>query len=197
MTDRKKKQDETAGQAEAAEGALRGDPRGGAKKAAKAVPERGAMPETDYGEKLAQALAERDDYLDHLRRLQAEFENYRKRVRRDEEELRLRAAEVVVESLLPVMDNMERALQAAEEHQEGQLIDGVRLVSGQLRDTLTGHGLERVDAEPGSPFDPNVHEAVMTQPSDEYDEGAVLQALTPGYLLHGRLLRPAKVVVVR
>ncbi len=197
MTDRKKKQDETAAraetasQAETAEAALRGE-----SQAAAAATDAGEPREAE-GDALANVTAERDDYLDHLRRLQAEFDNYRKRVRREEEELRLRAAEVVVESLLPVIDNMERALRAAEEHQEGQLIDGVRLVSGQLRDTLTGHGLERVDAEPGTLFDPNVHEAVMTQASEDYDEGSVLQALTPGYLLHGRLLRPAKVVVVR
>ena len=197
MTD-KKKHDETA-TGKAARAAAADDPR--VQAAPRAEPGQAELEEAGRGapagDELAAVSAERDEYLDHLRRLKAEFENYRKRVRRDEEELRLRAAEMVVESLLPVMDNMERALHAAEAHQEGQLIDGVRLVSGQLRDTLAGHGLERVDAEPGTPFDPNVHEAVMTQPSEDYDEGSVLQSLTPGYLLHGRLLRPAKVVVVR
>jgi molecular chaperone GrpE len=146
---------------------------------------------------VAELAAERDEYLDHLQRLKAEFENYRKRVRRDTEDLRLRAAEGVVESLLPVMDNMQRALTAAREHQEGQLIQGVELVAGQLRSVLSSHGLEEIAIEPGSPFDPNVHDAVLTQPSVEFDEGSVLQVLEPGYLLHGRLLRPAKVIVVR
>lgn len=141
--------------------------------------------------------AERDDYLDHLRRLQAEFENYRKRVRREAEELRLRAGEDVVEALLPVVDNMARALEAADRHEEGQLIAGLQLVSGQLHDALAAHGLEEVPTAPGDPFDPTVHEAVMTQPSGDHDEGAVLQVLERGYLLHGRLLRPAKVVVAR
>ena len=141
--------------------------------------------------------AERDEYLDHLRRLKAEFENYRKRVQRDNEELRLRAAEAVVESLLPVMDNMSRALEAAESHQEGQLVAGVELVAGQLKGTLQGHGLAEVSVEPGEPFDPTFHEAVLTQVSDEFEEGQVPQVLERGYLLHGRLLRPAKVIVAR
>ena len=156
------------------------------------------MGETDGAEEEAARLAaERDEYLDHLRRLQAEFENYRKRVRRESDELRLRAGEDVVESLLPVVDNMDRALEAAAKHEEGQLIAGLQLVSGQLNDALSAHGLAEVPTAPGDPFDPTVHEAVMTQPSDDHDEGVVLQVLERGYLLHGRLLRPAKVVVAR
>ena len=146
---------------------------------------------------VARLAAERDDYLDHLRRLQAEFENYRKRVRREAEELRLRASEGVVEALLPVVDNMGRALEAADRHEEGQLIAGLQLVAGQLRDALSAQGLEEVPASPGDEFDPTVHEAVMTQPSDDHDAGAVLEVLERGYVLHGRLLRPAKVVVAR
>jgi molecular chaperone GrpE len=144
---------------------------------------------------LAKLAADCDRYLDHLRRLQAEFDNYRKRVQRDAEQHRLRAAEAVVESLLPIMDNMGRALDAAARHEEGQLIAGLELVAGQLHATLEGHGLDEVAVEPGTLFDPNVHEAVLTQPSDDYDEGMVLQVLERGYLLHGRLLRPAKVIV--
>ena len=159
------------------------------------APETEAAPQD--GDALARAIAERDEYLDHLRRLKAEFENYRKRVRRDNEELRLRAAETVVESLLPVMDNMDRALQAAARHEEGQLLAGVELVAGQLKGTLEGHGLERLDVEPGTLFDPTLHEAVLTQDHDEFDEGQVAQVLESGYLLHGRLLRPAKVIVAR
>jgi molecular chaperone GrpE len=145
---------------------------------------------------LATVAAERDEYLDHLRRLKAEFENYRKRVQRDHEELRLRAAETVVESLLPVMDNMSRALEAGDSHGEGQLAAGLQLVVDQMRGTLEGHGLEEIPVEPGVLFDPNLHEAIMMQASPEYTEGSVLQVLERGYLLHGRLLRPAKVIVV-
>jgi len=147
------------------------------------------------GEELDKLAAQCDEYLDHLRRLQAEFDNYRKRVQRDSEQHRLRAAEAVVESLLPVMDNMGRAMDAAARHEEGQLIAGLELVADQLRASLEGHGLEEVPVEPGELFDPNIHEAVMTQASEDYEEGTVLQVLERGYLLHGRLLRPAKVIV--
>lgn len=152
---------------------------------------------TEVVDPIMRLMAERDEYLDHLQRLTAEFDNYRKRVRRDTEELRLRAAEGVVESLLPIMDNMQRALQAAEHHEEGQLVAGVELVASQLRSVLASHGLEQVETEVGAPFDPTVHEAVLTQPSDELDEGCIARVLEPGYLLHGRLLRAAKVVVVK
>ena len=114
-------------------------------------------------DELRAAIAERDQYLDHLQRLKAEFENYRKRVQRDNEALVLRAGEGVLESLLPVLDNMARALESAERHEEGQLIKGVELVSGQLRAVLEAHGLDEVPAAPGLPFDPNVHEAVVAQ----------------------------------
>jgi len=156
-----------------------------------------AVPEAALPEVLARVIAERDLYLDHLQRLKAEFENYRKRVQRDNEALVLRAGEGVLESLLPVLDNMQRALESAERHEEGQLIKGVELVSGQFRSVLEGHGLDEVPAESGLPFDPTVHEAVVAQDSDEYPEGIIVAVLAPGYLLHGRLLRPARVIVAR
>jgi molecular chaperone GrpE len=167
----------------------------------KAAPEESAPEEAAVDDaaavdgELARLAADCDAYLDHLRRLQAEFDNYRKRVQRDAEQHRLRAAEAVVESLLPVMDNMGRALDAAARHEEGQLIAGLELVAGQLHATLEGHGLDEVPVEAGTLFDPNLHEAVLTQASSDYDEGVVLQVLERGYLLHGRLLRPAKVIV--
>ena len=147
------------------------------------------------GDEFARVCAERDTYVDHLQRLKAEFDNYRRRVQREEEQLRLRASEAVVESLLPVMDNMGRALEAAARHEEGQLIAGLELVAGQLRATLEGHGLQEVPVEPGALFDPNIHEAILAQPSDEHETDTVVQVLERGYLLHGRLLRPAKVIV--
>ena len=156
-----------------------------------------SVPEAAMPEVLARVISERDLYLDHLQRLKAEFENYRKRVQRDNEALVLRAGEGVLESLLPVLDNMARTLQAAEQHEEGQLIKGVEIVSGQLRSVLESHGLDEVPAGPGVPFDPAVHEAVVAQDSDEYSEGLIIAVLAPGYLLHGRLLRPARVIVAR
>jgi molecular chaperone GrpE len=205
MTDKRtKRRSEEPGRHDPVETAIGPDASGvpqasaqeGADEAAWSAPDAAtaAMPRED---ELSRVAAERDDYLGHLQRLQAEFDNYRKRVRRDQEELRLRAAETVVESLLPVLDNLRRALDAAVEHEQGGVAAGLELVFGQLRGTLAGHGLEEIPVDPGLPFDPEVHEAVLTQTSDEYDEGAVLQVLERGYLLHGRLLRPAKVIVVR
>ncbi len=194
MTDRKHKQKDARRRHEGAGSEEDTDAQAPAADEAEAPQAAAGSRDEDPAARLA---AERDDYLDHLRRLQAEFENYRKRVRREAEELRLRASEGVVESLLPVVDNMGRALEAADRHEEGQLIAGLQLVAGQLRAALSAQGLEEVPASPGDEFDPTVHEAVMTQPSDDHDEGAVLEVLERGYVLHGRLLRPAKVVVAR
>lgn len=175
-----------AAEAQAAEGAAETTEAQATEAAAQAV-----------ADELAVVTRERDEYLDHLRRLKAEWDNYRKRVQRDNEELRLRAAETVVESLLPVMDNMSRALDAGDKHEEGQLLAGLNLVADQLRGTLAGHGLEEIEVEPGTMFDPEYHEAIVAQASDEFDEGTVTQVLERGYLLHGKLLRPAKVIVAR
>ncbi len=150
-----------------------------------------ARADADPGDK----RAERDQYLDQLQRLKADFENYRKRVQRDNEALALRAGEDVIESLLPILDNMPRALESAERHEEGQIVKGVELVCGQLRAVLEGHGLDQVEAVPGLPFDPNCHEAVVVQSSPDYPEGTITAVLEPGYLLRGRLLRPARVIV--
>lgn len=154
-----------------------------------------AEAEAPFTDDLAAALAARNDYLAQMQRLQAEFDNYRKRVLRDNEAMVLRAGEGVVESLLPVSDNMERALEAAGRHEPEQVVEGVHLVAGQLRAVLESHGLEDVPAEPGLPFDPTLHEAVLVQAHDDLPEGSIVRVLERGYLLHGRLLRPAKVIV--
>lgn len=135
---------------------------------------------------------ERDEYLDALQRTAAEFDNYRKRVQRDRESLAARASERLVRMLLPVLDDLERALQAAEEHEEAKLEDGVRLVHRSLADALRGEGLEEIDAD--GAFDPHRHEALLTQPSDE-PEGTVIEVLQKGYRLGDLVLRPARVVV--
>ena len=135
---------------------------------------------------------ERDDYLDQLRRVAAEFDNYRKRAARDPESLVARAHERLMKALLPVLDDLERALVAAEEHEEARLEEGVRLVHRELRHALAKEGL--VEIETAGEFDPHVHEALLTQPSEEGD-GAILQVIQKGYRLGDRVLRPARVVV--
>jgi molecular chaperone GrpE len=144
---------------------------------------------------LARVEAERDTYLDHLRRLKAEFENYRKRMQRESDMLRKLAAEDVIAAMLPVIDNMYRACSAAERHDEGQVVEGVEKVTGQLVALLSSQGLQELPISPGDPFDPTVHEAVMMQPSADHDEGTIVSVLERGYLLHDKLLRPARVIV--
>jgi molecular chaperone GrpE len=141
---------------------------------------------------LDQLRQERDDYLDRLQRLKAEFDNYRKRAARDHESLVERATERLVKALLPVVDDLERALEAAEEHEEAKLEEGVRLVYRALRDTLAKEGL--VEIETDGEFDPHVHEALLSQPS-EADEGSVIEVVQKGYRLGDRVLRPSRVVV--
>lgn len=144
---------------------------------------------------LARVRTERDTYLDHLQRLQAEFENYRKRVQREADLQRKTAAENVVESLLPVIDSMYRACQAVERHDRGRVVEGVEMVTGHLCGVLGTHGLEEIAVEVGDTFDPTVHEAVMVQPSGDHEHGVVVSVVDRGYRLHGKLLRPARVVV--
>jgi molecular chaperone GrpE len=147
---------------------------------------------TDLEERLAEVEAERDEYLDQLRRVAAEFENYRKRVARDQESQAARAHERLMKALLPVVDDLERALVAAAEHEEAKLHEGVELVARALHDALRREGLEEIETD--GRFDPHVHEALLTQPS-EAEEGSVIEVLQRGYRLGDRVLRPARVVV--
>jgi molecular chaperone GrpE len=143
-------------------------------------------------DELAELTRERDEYLDALQRLKAEFENYRKRVARDQGSLVARASERLVKQLLPVLDDLERALVAASEHEEAKLAEGVQLVHRALADALAREGLVEVDTD--GDFDPHTQEALLAQPSDE-KEGAVIQVLQKGYKLGDHVLRPARVVV--
>jgi molecular chaperone GrpE len=143
-------------------------------------------------ERAALLEKERDERLDDLKRVAAEFDNYRKRVARDQQSLAARAHERLVKELLPVLDDLERALDAAEEHQEAKLEDGVRLVHRELQEALVKEGLEEIATN--GRFDPHVHEALLSQPSGE-EEGAIVEVLQKGYRLGDRVLRPARVVV--
>jgi molecular chaperone GrpE len=151
-----------------------------------------APTKTELEEQVAALEAELDERLNDLKRVAADFENYRKRVARDQESLVARAHERLVKELLPVLDDLERALEAAAEHQEARLEEGVRLVHRELEEALAKEGL--VEIETNGRFDPHVHEALLTQPSDK-DDGAILEVLQKGYRLGGRVLRPARVVI--
>jgi molecular chaperone GrpE len=153
----------------------------------------GARPATDDCEEDRAKAAE---YLDHLRRLQAEFDNYRKRVVKEQTQAIEFAAEPFVRRLLEVLDDFELALMAAEKKPDfDRFLHGVELVYAKLADSLKAEGLERIDAE-GSPFDPEKHEALM-QTGEGEGEPVVADVLRPGYTLRGRVIRPAGVRVSR
>ena len=156
------------------------------------VPE-GTVPGAEGLEQKLEALAaERDEYLDDLKRVAAEFENYRKRAAREQADLAVRASERLVKELLPVLDDLARALEAAEKHEEAKLEEGVRLVHRQLAELLRKEGVAEIETD--GKFDPHVHEALLTQPS-EAPEGSVIDVVQKGYKLGDRVLRPARVVV--
>ena len=138
----------------------------------------------------ADAIEEPHDYLDDLRRLQAEFDNYRKRMMKEAAAAGTRGAARVIERLLPVLDNFERAI----EHGEGG--DGVRLVFTELKAALEGEGLTEIHSE-GAPFDPTVHEAVESVDDPEVAEPTVRTVYRRGYKVKESVIRPAMVVVAR
>jgi molecular chaperone GrpE len=154
----------------------------------------GAVDETapDLEARLAEAEAKRDEYLRDLQRVAADFDNFRKRSAREQEAMSARAGERIVKALLPVLDDLERALEAAAQHEEAKLEEGVQLVHRELAGILEREGL--VEIETSGRFDPHSHEALLSQPS-EAEEGAVIEVLQKGYRLGDRVLRPARVIV--
>jgi molecular chaperone GrpE len=134
---------------------------------------------------------DRDQYLEALQRLKAEFENSRKRQERERLRILSMASERLVQELLPVLDNLDRALEAG-----GDIREGVQATRDQLAEVLGEEGLLPV-ASDGQIFDPNVHEAVMGQVSEEHEEGTIIQTFQRGYVLNGKPIRTAKVVVAK
>jgi molecular chaperone GrpE len=146
-------------------------------------------------EQLEAVRAERDANRDNWLRTQAELENYRKRVQREMDEARRYQVLPLARDVLPVLDNLRRAVAAAEEAGDtAGLIDGVRLVLKQLEDALARHEVKPIEAV-GQPFDPNQHEALQQVPSAEQPPLTVLQEYQRGYRLHDRVIRPSQVVV--
>lgn len=156
-------------------------------------------PEGREGSDLETARDEAAAYLDDLKRLKAEFENYRKRVVKEQTEVIERATIGLIGRLLGVLDNFELAGAAAEESRDFErMLKGVEMVFGELKEVLASEGLERLDAK-GKPFDPNLHEAALEIPGDgsQDDSLVVVEELRPGYTFRGRVLRAAMVKVAR
>jgi molecular chaperone GrpE len=146
---------------------------------------------------LDKARAEAEGYLDDLRRLQADFENYRKRTLREQTARVASASQALVTRLLPVLDNFELAVSAAEQSRDfDRMLKGVEMVFGELREVLEGEGLVKIEAE-GKPFDPERHEAVIAVEQEEIEPGMVVDTVRAGYELRGKVLRPAMVKVAK
>ena len=152
------------------------------------------MPEPELSE-LEKAQAEAAEMKTRYLRAVADLENYRKRIGREKQDIIRSAAAGVVEDLLPVLDNMKLGLQAAENHPEAKDVTiGFKMVDDQLKKTLSGQGLEELIPD-GAPFDPNLHECIAHQPSDEVEEDHVIETVRAGYRLNDRLIRAANVIV--
>jgi molecular chaperone GrpE len=143
------------------------------------------------------ARAEAESHLDDLRRLQADFDNYRKRTLREQTARAASASQALVAKLLPVLDNFELAVSAAEQSRDfDRMLKGVEMVFGELREVLQGEGLVKIEAE-GKPFDPERHEAVVAVEQEDTEPGTVVDIVRTGYELRGKVLRPAMVKVAK
>jgi molecular chaperone GrpE len=150
----------------------------------------------DPEEKIKQLEAEVKENYDRLLRASAEFDNYKKRSAREMESFRKFANESLIKDLLPIIDNLERAIISSTEHEDNdnRIAEGVDLTLKEILKTLSKYGVSTVEAM-HEPFDPNFHEAVMREPSGEHPDNTVVRELQKGYMLHDRLLRPAMVAV--
>ena len=149
-----------------------------------------APAEEDPAAALAAELKEKGD---RILRLQADFENFRRRTAKEKEELAAVITQNILTDLLPLLDNFERAM--AVEQTDGEAFQkGVEMIFTQLREVLDKHGLENIEAE-GAPFDPNFHQAVMRVENPDVEDGTITQVLQKGYQAKGRVIRPAMVQV--
>lgn len=153
---------------------------------------------TALRQQLEEVQAQADEYLDDLRRERAAFQNYKKRQENERAELRQTTLASLLMQILPIVDDLERALEAIPENQADQpWVGGVALIQRKLWTVLEGFGVVPVEAEPGQPFDPFVHEAVSYEEHDDHQEGQVIAVVQKGYKLGQRTLRPAMVRVAK
>jgi molecular chaperone GrpE len=183
----------------AGEGGPAGDPRSSSTPPSPAPPaEDASQVQTDLDALIADTQRERDEYLELAKRAQADFENYRKRMASEVQAAAIRGKAELIRDVVPVLDDLERAIQAAGLDPEGDSEDGlshgVLLVFRSLRDSLSRHGVEAVDPK-GEKFDPNAHEALSTVAADGVESGTVVETMQKGYRLGEQLIRPARVVV--
>jgi len=146
-------------------------------------------------EELAAEKEEKEKYVNRLQRLQADFSNYKKRIEKEKKRANQQAIKELVEDLLPIIDNFERALNTSQDSEEAaDVLKGVEMIYKQLVDLLHKKGVEEI-ATVGEEFDPNFHEAAMTEESEEYESGVIIEEMQPGYKLDNLVIRPAMVKI--
>lgn len=146
---------------------------------------------------LKQSKDQAEEYYNHLQRLQADFDNYRKRTQKEKEETVKYATERILEGLLPILDNFERAVNSSKTNQDFDAFSqGVDMILKQMQNTLAKEGLAAIEAV-GQPFDPKLHDAVLQVDSEEHPENTVVEELQKGYYLKDKVLRPSMVKVSR
>ncbi|QXD32138.1 nucleotide exchange factor GrpE [Candidatus Pelagisphaera phototrophica] len=161
-----------------------------------AVEEQPVEKELSLEEQLAEAKALADENYKNYLRAVADLDTYRRRVIREKDDLRQYAVSGLLESILPIYDNMGLGLMSAEQAVDPNVVaEGIRMVITQFQTVLGENGIEEISPVKGDAYDHNLHEAVQTQPSDEVEAGAVLQLVRRGFSLNGRLIRPATVIV--
>ena len=141
---------------------------------------------------LTEVTEEKEKYLNKLKRLKADFVNYRNRAKKEKSQIESKTKMEIINSLLPVIDNFERALKSVDE--DSEFLSGVKMIHKQLVDELKKEGLEIIETE-GEEFDPAYHEAVMQVESEEYDSGFIVEEIQSGYIMNGKVVRPAMVKV--
>ncbi|GGN54671.1 nucleotide exchange factor GrpE [Oceanobacillus indicireducens] len=145
-------------------------------------------------DEIAALQKEKDDLYDRLLRLQAEYDNFKRRTQKEKEAERKYKAQDIVNDLLPVLDNFERALQVEQTEATSNLIEGISMVYRQLQDVLTNNGVEVIETE-GKEFDPNLHHAVMQVEDEAHESNHIVEELQKGYMLKDRVIRPSMVKV--
>ena len=161
-----------------------------------AIEEQPGEKELSLEEQLAEAKALADENYKNYLRAVADLDTYRRRVIREKDDLRQYAVSGLLESILPIYDNMGLGLMSAEQAVDPNVVsEGIRMVITQFQTVLGENGIEEISPGKGDAYDHNLHEAVQTQPSDEVEAGAVLQLVRRGFSLNGRLIRPATVIV--
>ncbi|WP_073253078.1 nucleotide exchange factor GrpE [Caldanaerovirga acetigignens] len=150
-------------------------------------------------EELKKALEEKENeaakYKELWLRALADYDNFKKRTQKEMERIQLYAGEQLIKDIIPVLDNLERAINSIED-KDSAIYEGIKLIYNQIKSILAKYGVEEIEAE-GKPFDPQLHEAIMTVETDEYESDTIVEVLRKGYTYHSKVIRPSLVKVAK